>query len=275
MDVLTSRYVEATEHPEGRTGHTLYPGLPYSVDDMSDDAAKYKTYQKFIKDFLRCGAVIDENIGKLLAYLDESGLAENTIVIYTADQGYFLGEHGFFDKRMIYEESAHMPFVIRYPKEIPAGSRRDELVENVDFSALFADFASVDYPESMQGRSFRTVLQGKTPKDWRDYSYYHYWENEAKRPAHIGLRGERYKLAFYYGKGLLNETENAKLENDLYWDFFDLDLDPNELHNAYNDPQYKEIISAMKQEILKKQVELDDTFNESVDVKKVFDSYWN
>lgn len=275
MDVLTSRYVDATEHPENRTGHTLYPGLPFSVDEISDDAAKYKTYQKFIKDFLRCGAVIDENIGKLLAYLDASGLAENTIVIYTADQGYFLGEHGWFDKRMIYEESAHMPFVIRYPKEIPAGSRRDELVENVDFSALFADYAGLNYPETMQGRSFRSVLLGNTPEDWRDYSYYHYWENEAKRPAHIGIRGKRYKLAFYYGKGLLNATEKAKLENDIYWELFDLEADPNELHNAYHDTQYQEIIKQMKLELVKKQRELGDLFSESGEVHNVFDSYWD
>jgi arylsulfatase A-like enzyme len=151
----------------------------------------------------------------------------------------------------------------------------DELVENVDFSALFADFAGVDYPESMQGRSFRSVLKGNTPKDWRDYSYYHYWENEAKRPAHIGLRGERYKLAFYYGKGLLNGTGDAKLENDLYWDFFDLDLDPNELHNAYNDSQYQKIISDMKLELLRKKTQLGDNIDENPEIRKVITEHWN
>ena len=126
-----------------------------------------KNYQKFIKDYLRCGAAIDENIGKLLGYLKESGLSQNTVAIYTSDQGYFLGEHGFFDKRLFYEESLRMPFVIRYPKEIKAGARVDDIILNVDFSALFDDYAGLSPPKFLQGRSFRTNLTGHTPRGKR------------------------------------------------------------------------------------------------------------
>lgn len=136
VDNLKKRYLFSSENPDKQSDYMQYPELPFSVDGLDNNEARYKTYQKFVKDFMRCGAAIDDNIGKLLKYLDEEGLAENTIVIYTADQGYFLGEHGWFDKRMIYEESVHMPFVIRYPKEIPEGTRNSDIIENVDFSAL-------------------------------------------------------------------------------------------------------------------------------------------
>lgn len=124
---------------------------------------------------MRCGAAIDDNIGKLLDYLESEDIADNTIVVYTADQGYFLGEHGFFDKRLIYEESLRMPFVIRYPKEIKGGQRIDDIVLNIDFAALIADYAGVEQPGYIQGESFRENLKGKTPKDWRKQMYYRYW----------------------------------------------------------------------------------------------------
>ncbi|MBT3748737.1 MAG: sulfatase-like hydrolase/transferase, partial [Bacteroidetes bacterium] len=196
MDNLKQRYLNATETEVlSRKGHTKYPGLPFSVEGLDNTEARKKTYQKFIKDFMRCGAAIDDNIDKLLNYIEEAGLDENTLVIYTADQGYFLGEHGWFDKRMIYEESAHMPFIIRYPKEIPAGSRNSDIIENVDFSALFADYAGVEYPETMQGFSFRENVNGNTAADWRKYGYYRYWAHSKDRPGHFGIRGDRYKLA--------------------------------------------------------------------------------
>ena len=128
-----------------------------------------------IKDYLRCGATIDDNIGRLLRYLDEKGLAKNTIVIYVSDQGYFLGEHGFFDKRMMYEEPLRMPFVIRYPKEIPAGTRNKDIILNTDFAAMLADYAHVKTPNKSQGQSFRDNLAGNTPENWRKDMYYRYW----------------------------------------------------------------------------------------------------
>lgn len=173
-----------------------YPELPFTTKGMSRIAVRKAIYQKLIRDYLRCAAMVDDNIGKLLDALDEMGIADNTIVVYVADQGYFLREHGFYDKRMFYKESARMPFVIRYPKCIPAGKRVNELVLNVDFASTLCDFAGVKSPEGTQGRSFKDVLAGKTPKDWRKSIYYHYWTQHDIRPAHIGVRNERYKLIF-------------------------------------------------------------------------------
>lgn len=275
IDNLQKRYVTATKYPEKRADFMMYPELPFSVDGLSKDEARMKTYQKFVKDFMRCGAAVDDNIGKLLKYLDQAGLAENTIVIYTADQGYFLGEHGFFDKRLIYEESIHMPFVIRYPKEIPAGTRNTDLIENVDYSALFADYANADYPESMQGRSFRKNLVGETPKDWRKYAYYRYWQHETRRPGHFGIRGERYKLAFCYGNGFKDNKYLEGEETGKFWDFYDLQEDPNELHNAYQDPQYQEIIKEMKVELLKQRQEVGDLDEDNPEILDIIAKHWN
>ncbi len=275
VDNLTKRYLLATANPERRRDYMNYPELPFDVDGLNPQEARYKTYQKFVKDFMRCGAAIDDNIGKLLEYLESAGLSENTIVIYTADQGYFLGEHGWFDKRMIYEESIHMPFVIRYPKEIPAGTRNRDIIENVDFSALFADYAGIDYPTTMQGRSFRENLKGETPADWRKYGYYRYWQHSRDRPGHFGIRGERYKLAFFYGNGLKSNEYLEGEEPDSYWDFFDLQKDPNELNNAYGDPQYKDIIQKMKLEILNQRELLGDMDQGDAEMLEIIANHWN
>ncbi|MCF7973030.1 MAG: sulfatase [Phycisphaerae bacterium] len=275
MDNLKKRYLAATERLKDQPGFMQYPGLPFSVEGLDNKAARMKTYQKFVKDFMRCGAAIDDNLGKLLKYLDKAGLAENTIVIYTADQGYFLGEHGWFDKRMIYEESIHMPFVIRYPREIPAGTRNRDIIENVDFSALFADYAGADYPNSMQGRSFRANLKGLTPKDWREYGYYRYWEHSKDRPGHFGIRGQRYTLAFYYGNGLKRNNYKAGEQPTRYWDFFDLQKDPHQLHNAYNDPSYRDIIQQMKAEILRQRTVLGDTDEDNPEIRAIIAAHWN
>lgn len=272
MDNLTERYLKATADTSLRRDYMNYPGLPFDVDGLSQEEARKKTYQKMIKDFMRCGAAVDDNIGKLLTYLDDAGLSENTVVIYTADQGYFLGEHGWFDKRMIFEESIHMPFVIRYPKEVRAGVRNKDLIENVDFSALFADYAQIEYPEDMQGHSFRENLKRNTPANWRDYAYYRYWDHSADRPGHFGIRGKHYTLAFFYGNGLNAEEEARNMQ---YWDFYDLQEDPQQLHNAYKDEKYQEIIENMKLEILKQREHLGDTDEDNQEVLKIIESYWN
>jgi len=274
VDNLKKRYLFSSENPDKQSDYMQYPELPFSVDGLDNNEARYKTYQKYVKDFMRCGAAIDDNIGKLLKYLDEAGLAENTIVIYTADQGYYLGEHGWFDKRMIYEESVHMPFVIRYPKEIPAGTRNEDIIENVDFSALFADYAGIDYPETMQGHSFRENLKGNTPDDWRKYGYYRYWQHETKRPGHFGIRGERYKLAFFYGNGFKDNKFEEGEKTGRYWDFFDLQEDPKELHNAYNDPKYNEIIDKMKVEITHQRELLGDTDEDNPEILEIIAEHW-
>ena len=275
IDNLKERYLTASKLPDKeKRGFMFYPELPFSVEGLSHEEARMKTYQKFVKDFMRCGAAADDNLGKLLDYLDETGLAENTVVIYAADQGYFLGEHAWFDKRLIYEESIHMPFVIRYPGEIPAGTRNDDIIENVDFSALFADYAGAEYPSTMQGYSFRENLKGNTPEDWREYGYYRYWQHQPDRPGHFGIRGKRYKIAFFYGNGF-KDNGGVDPASAQYWDFFDLEKDPKELHNAYYDPSYKEIIEEMKQELLRQREMLGDTDEGDKEVLAIIEAHWN
>ncbi|WP_242086587.1 sulfatase [Aestuariivivens sediminis] len=246
LENLEARWQEAYLHPD--TFWTGYPGLPFEREGLDSTALRKKIYQKFVKDFMRCGAAIDDNIGKLLDYLQTAGIADNTIVIYTADQGYFLGEHGFFDKRLIYEESLRMPFVIRYPKELKGGKRIDDIILNIDFAALLADYAGIEKPGYIQGESFRDNLMGQTPDHWRQSMYYQYWLHHPDRPAHYGIRNHRYKLAYFYGKGLHKHGASNE-DTPPTWEFYDLEKDPKELHNAVNDTVYSTIIHHMKAEL--------------------------
>lgn len=237
---------------------TTYPGLPYPLDHLDSIQKRRKIYQKLVKDFMRCGAAIDENIGRLLDYLEAEDLADNTVVIYTADQGYFLGEHGFFDKRLIYEESLRMPFVIRYPKEIKGGQRIDDIILNIDFAALLADYAGIEKPVYFQGESFRENLKGQTPANWRKQMYYRYWLHHPDRPAHFGIRNERYKLALFYGQDLAMRG-TSKETTPPAWEFYDLQKDPNELYNAIDEPAYADIIQKMKQQLVEERKKYEDT----------------
>ena len=201
-----------------------------------ESLARWK-YDRYIKDYLRCIASIDDNVGRVLDYLDQSGLAENTIVIYTSDQGFYLGEHGWFDKRFMYEESLRMPLLVRYPAEVrPRVS--GEMVLNLDFAPTFLDYAGASIPEEMQGESLRGVLQGKTPGDWRKSIYYHYYEypgwHMVKR--HYGVRTERFKLMHFY------------YDIDA-WEMYDLQNDPHELNNIYADPRYAGTVAELKTEL--------------------------
>lgn len=266
LEILGGRWNQATADTNF---WTTYPGLPYPLHDLDSVQKRKRIYQKFVKDFMRCGAAIDDNIGRLLDFLDEEGLSENTIVIYTSDQGYFLGEHGFFDKRLIYEESLRMPFVIRYPREIEGGSRVDDIILNIDFPALLADYAgaNVDY---MQGMSFRQNLKGNTPDTWRIQMYYRYWLHQTQRPAHFGIRNERYKLAFFYGQGLGMKgasTESTKPA----WEFYDLEKDPHELHNAIEDEEYVDIIANMKHQLSSERTNCKDSDNSSPIIQEILD----
>ena len=251
-----------------------YPGLPFTTEGLDSIAARKKIYQKFVKDFIRCGAAIDDNIGKILDYLDEKGLAENTIVIYTADQGYFLGEHGFFDKRMIYEEALQMPFVIRYPKEIEAGSRNQDMILNLDFPSLFADYAEATLPPSFKGESFRQNLSGEKPQNWRSQMYYRYWLHQSNRPAHFGIRNERYKLAFFYGQPLEKPGSHTETTAPA-WEFYDLEEDPKESHNAYEEARYTTVIADMKAALIKLRTEVGDTDAGDAIMTPILEKYWD
>lgn len=223
-------------------------------EGLSPDELKKWKYQRYIKDYLRCVASIDDNVGRLLDWLDDAGLTEDTIVIYTSDQGFFLGDHGWFDKRFFYEESVRMPFVIRYPREIPAGSTSDAIVLNIDFAPSFLDYAGAPESQRMQGVSARSVFKGERPDDWRTSMYYRYYmhcDRDHNVYAHYGIRTHRFKLIYYY------ETEPDPPE----WELFDLEKDPYELNNVYNDPAYAEEVRRLKEELHRLRVYYGDTTN--------------
>ena len=268
LERLGARWEQATANPN--EFWTTYPGLPYPLEGLDSVQKRKKIYQKLIKDFMRCGAAIDDNIGRLLDYLESEGIADNTIVIYTADQGYFLGEHGFFDKRLIYEESLRMPFVIRYPKEIRGGQRIDDIILNIDFPALLADYAGIEPQQYIQGESFRHLLGEGGPKDWREQMYYRYWLHHPHRPAHFGIRDKRYKLAFFYGQGL--DMSGASNETTIpQWEFYDLEKDPKELHNAYDDSEYSDIIAKMKKSLREERQNYGDLDNGRHQMKSILE----
>ncbi|WP_455625352.1 sulfatase family protein [Parabacteroides sp.] len=271
LEELARRWEVASQDPD--KWWCRYPELPFTTKRMHRSAARSAAYQKLVRDYLRCGAAIDDNIGKLLKALDDMGIADNTIVVYVSDQGYFLGEHGFFDKRMMYEESLRMPFVIRYPREIPAGTRNKDIVLNVDFASLLADYAGVKAPKESQGHSFRDNLRGDTPKDWRKEMYYRYWTQHSNRPAHMGIRNERYKLMFLYGDRL-NMTGSEDKTTAPAWEFYDLQSDPRENRNAYDDPRYAKIIRQMKEEMLKLRKEVKDEDTNTPRMKEIMDTYY-
>ncbi len=221
---------------------------------LSDEEFVRWAYQRYIKDYLRCVASVDDNVGRMLDWLDDAGLTEDTVVIYTSDQGFFLGDHGWYDKRFMYEESLRMPFVVRYPREVEAGAVNDDLILNIDFPALFLDYAGLETPREMQGRSFRANLRGDTPDDWRRSFYYRYYmhiDGGHSVWAHYGLRTHRYKLIFYY------EEEPGPQE----WELFDLQEDPMELHSVYDDPAYADVVAELKEELARLRSEVGDQDN--------------
>ena len=175
----------------------------------------------------------------MLNYLDEEGLAENTIVIYTSDQGFYLGEHGWFDKRFMYEESFRTPILMRYPKEIQQGTIIDGLVQNLDFAATFLDYANAEIPEDIQGESIRKLAAGKGKENWRDAIYYTYYEypGEHNVQRHHGVRTDRYKLIHFY------------YDSDT-WELYDLEKDPSEMNNLYGNPDYKQIQKQMHAKLI-------------------------
>ncbi len=200
------------------------------------DLVRWK-YQRYIKDYLRCVAAVDDNVGRVLDYLDESGLAQNTIVIYSSDQGFYLGEHGWFDKRFMYEESYRMPLMIRWPGVIKPGSVNASLVSNLDFAQTFLEIAGITAPAEMQGASVVPLMKGESPADWRASLYYHYYEFPGPHSVHkhYGVRTARHKLIYFYE---LDE-----------WELFDLAKDPDELTSRYDDPAYAEVVADLKREL--------------------------
>jgi len=237
-------------------------------DGLSAAEEKHWKYQRYIKDYLRCVASIDDNMGRLLDYLDDEGLTEDTIVVYTSDQGFFLGDHGWYDKRFMYEESLRMPFLMRYPREIPAGSVVGALATNLDFARTFLDYAGVTPSEEMQGRSFRSVVAGNdAPGDWPHALYYRYWMHLADHgvPAHIGIRTQTHKLIYYYGEAL-GTSASIDIPTDPEWELFDLVNDPMELRNIYDDLANAGLVQELTGELYRLKEEAGDEWGVSADV---------
>ena len=203
--------------------------------------AEYR-YQRYVKDYMRVVGAVDENIGRLLDWLEQNDLAENTIVIYSSDQGFFLGEHGLTDKRLMYEESLSMPFIIRWPGKIDPGQRIDAMIQNIDYAPTFLHIAGVEIPEDIQGKSLVPLFDGDAPDDWRDSIYYHYYQNTAYNlPKIEGVRTDRYKLIRYY--------DHLKFDLGEQWEMFDLKKDPNEMNSVYDNPDYKVIQDDLTEEL--------------------------
>ncbi|MCF7956489.1 MAG: sulfatase [Phycisphaerae bacterium] len=203
------------------------------------DLVRWK-YQRYMKDYLRCVRSVDDNIGRVLKYLDDTGLAENTVVMYSSDQGFYLGEHGWFDKRFMYEESFRTPLIVRWPNHIKPGTSNYDLVQNLDFAQTFLDIAGAPQPDDMQGASIKPImLNGKAPDDWRKSLYYQYFEFPGYHSVrrHEGVATKRYKLIHFYD---IDE-----------WEFYDLEKDPSEMQSQYENKKYADKIEELKKELLR------------------------
>jgi arylsulfatase A-like enzyme len=213
---------------------------------LTGDALLKWKYQRYIKDYLRCIASIDDSIGRVLDYLDANGLRENTLVIYTSDQGFFLGDHGWYDKRFMYEESLRMPFLVRWPAAVKPGSSQDAIALNVDFAPTFLELAGVEVPAEIQGRSLVPLLKGQRPQGWRTSMYYRYYHDPGHHDtrAHYGVRTATHKLIHYWKKG--------------QWECYDLSSDTRELRNIYDDPAAAGTVAALKKELQRLKTELED-----------------
>lgn len=226
-------------------------------DDLAGDSLYLWKYQRYMQDYLACIQSVDENVGRVLEYLDENGLGENTLVVYTSDQGFYLGEHGWFDKRFMYEESLRTPLMMRLPKGYQKRGELGALVQNIDYAATFLDMAGIPVPEDIHGLSMKSMLLDNE-SEWRDAIYYHYYEfpNEHMVKKHYGIRTDRYKLIHFY--------------NDIdVWELYDLENDPDEMNNLFGQPAYEEITKKLKIRLSELQEEYQDTsMNDAENSKK-------
>ena len=218
------------------------------------DLTRFK-YQRYMKDYLASVAGVDKGVGEVLDYLNTSGLEENTIVIYTSDQGFYLGEHGWFDKRWMYKESLRTPLLVSWPGKIKAGTRTDRMVSNLDFAETFLDIAQTEIPKDMQGKSILPILKGEIPENWREAHYYHYYEHPSEHDVrrHYGITTDRYKLIHFY----------YDLDK---WELYDLEKDPNEMQNLYGDSAYAEV----KSELHKRLETLRTTYQDNDSISQAF-----
>jgi len=246
----------------------------YKIDkNLSDEDAQRAAYNIYLKHYLRCVKGVDDNLKRLFDHLEKSGQMDNTVIIYTGDQGFMLGEHDYMDKRWMYEESMRMPFLVRYPKAVPAGSRTDAIVENVDYGPTMLAFAGVRTPDYMQGRSFHEIcVAGREPKGWKKEAYYRYWMHMAHHdnPGHVGIRTKDYKLIFYYGCNYRGENRTPP-----GWELYDLKKDLHEAVNQYDNPEYANVVRELKTRLAKLRNRTGDTGKDYPQVEAIIEEFWD
>ena len=225
----------------------------YEETNLTGEALVHYKYQRYMRDYLACIAAVDKSVGKVLDYLKETGLDKNTIVVYSSDQGFYLGEHGWFDKRWMYKESLRTPLLVSWPGVTQPGSVNNAMVSNLDFGETFLDIAGTDIPSDMQGRSLVPLLKGEKPADWRTGHYYHYYEHPSEHNVmrHYGITTDKYKLIHMY----------YDIDD---WELYDLEKDPEEMHNVYNDPAYDDVKKELHQQLeaLRTQYHDSDSLNQ-------------
>jgi arylsulfatase A-like enzyme len=271
-------------------------GIHMDVDPALDDVAYTReSYQRYLKRYLRTVKGVDDNLERLFDYLRETGQWDNTIIIYTGDQGMMLGEHDFIDKRWMYEESMRMPFIVRHPGKADAPDSSDLVINNTDFAPFMLELAGATTPDFMQGRSFAAVLDSETPDDWRKGTYYRYWMHRAHHdvPAHFGIRSTDYKLIFFYGvhydatpvqSDVVYAGKNwsrtdgvipSKTATPVAWEFYDLSEDPQELRNLYGDPRYEQVIADLKVELARQREAYGEGDEDYPHIQAIVDAHWD
>ena len=259
----------------------------YGFQGLPKDSATSMAYQEYLKRYLRCVKGVDDNLKRLFDYLKENDLWENTIIVYTADQGMMLGEHDLMDKRWMYEESMRMPFIMHYPKLLKGDGRSDLLINNTDFAPTLIDLAGGDKPAYMQGKSFAGVLKGEEMAPLRDATYYRYWMHLVHHdvPAHFGIRTPDHKLIFYYSEhydttkygtpSMWWKPESFAIEaTPKAWEFYDLKKDPQELVNRYTDPAYQDIIKNLQQRLPQIRIKLGEPDEDFKHLQAGIHEFW-
>ncbi len=254
----------------------LFPAeFPKNFDpkNYSDEQNTRFAYNAYVKKFLRCVKGIDDNLARLFAHLEMTGQLDNTIIIYTGDQGFMLGEHDYQDKRWMYEESQRMPFLVRYPAKIKAGIKIHSCIENVDYGPTMLDMAGIKIPSSMQGKSFKDHLEtGKTPAGWKETAYYRYWMHMVHHdnPAHVGIRTKTHKLIYYYGCNY-----DGGYQTPPAWELYDLANDPHETVNLYDDPKHAGLVKKLKAQLAETRKRVGDDGSHFPAAEKVLQEFWD
>ena len=240
-------YENLDSRPILKSVHNKISGGRFANKELPKEDRVKDAYQEYIRTYLSCIAGIDENVGRLLDYLEKNGQLNNTIIVYTSDQGFYMGEHGWFDKRFMYEESMRTPLIMRLPKGFDRRGKITEMVQNIDYAPTFLELAGAPVPEDIHGVSLVPLLKGEHPQDWRTALYYHFYEYPAEHMVkrHYGIRTERYKLIHFYN-------------NINWWELYDLQADPTEMHNLYGQPEYESIAEELKVEMEKLQEQYND-----------------